>query len=124
MLVPVCLPSGRAVSCAVLGAALLAAASVSNMALAAGCPSVADPQGIKTTVPQQLDLPDFEKQIGHQVALKENPLFADQVKAGKLPPLSSRSTSAKNRADRASPSLSPSSTYKTARRTRATDAGR
>lgn len=59
-------------------------------ALAASCPSVADPQGIKTVQPYQLDLPEYEKQIGKKLALSENPLFAEQVKAGKLPAVEER----------------------------------
>ena len=90
MLVLSCLPPGRVVSSAAVGAALLATVSVSGAALAASCPSVADPQGIKTALPYQLDLPDFSKQIGHKLALHENPLFAERVKAGKLPPVSER----------------------------------
>ncbi len=64
--------------------------AVSGTALAASCPSVGNPQGIKTAQPYQLDLPDYEKQIGHKLTLNENPLFADQVKAGNLSPVAER----------------------------------
>ncbi len=90
MLVLDCLPSGRVISRAAIGAALLASVSVSGVALAASCPSVADPQGIKTSAPYQLDLGDYNKQIGKKLALKENPLFADRVQAGTLPPVAER----------------------------------
>lgn len=74
---------------AALGAALILGGGW-NAALAAGCPTVADPQGIKTAVPYQLDRTDFEKQAGHALDLRENPLFAAQVQAGKLPPVEQR----------------------------------
>jgi len=59
-------------------------------ALAASCPTVSEPQGITTTLPQQLDRPDFERQLGQAVMLKENPLFAERVAAGSLPPVAER----------------------------------
>ena len=90
MLVLNYLPSGRTISCAAMGAALLASVSFSGVALAASCPTVADPQGIKTSAPYQLDLGDYNKQTGQSLALNENPLFADQIKAGKLPPVAQR----------------------------------
>lgn len=61
-----------------------------SAALAANCPTVADPQGIETTVFYQLDRPEFEKQAGHTLDLRGNPLFAAQVQAGKLPPVQHR----------------------------------
>lgn len=84
------LPSGRAISGATLGAVLLITISDPGVGLASSCPSVADPQGINSSQPYQLDLPDYEKQIGKKLALKSNPLFADQVKTGKLPPVAMR----------------------------------
>lgn len=90
MLVLNYLPSGRVISRAALGVAFLASVSISGAALAASCPSVTDPQGIKTSAPYQLDLDDYNKQIGKTLTLSENPLFADQVKAGKLPPVAER----------------------------------
>ena len=90
MPIPGRLPSGRIFTIAALGAALFAAGSLSSAALAASCPSVADPQGIETSLPYQLDLPDYEAQMGKQLELSENPMFAEQVKAGKLPPVAER----------------------------------
>jgi peptide/nickel transport system substrate-binding protein len=57
---------------------------------AGNCPSVKNPQGIKTVDPYQLDLPDYEKQLGRKLSLNENPMFAKQVNAGNLPPVSDR----------------------------------
>ena len=84
------LPSGRAISCATLGAVLLVTISHPGVGLASSCPSVADPQGISTAYPQQLDLPDFEKQTGKKMTFKGNPLFADQEAAGTIPAVSDR----------------------------------
>ncbi len=88
------LRSGRTVygaaMAATLGAALLVTLSVPNGALAAPCPSVSDPQGITTSQPYQLDLADYETQIGRKLALNENPLFADRVESGALPPVAER----------------------------------
>ena len=80
---------GAAVA-ATMGAALLTTIPVPNSALAASCPSVSDPQGIKTTMPYQLDLADYEAQIGRKLTISENPLFADQVSSGALPPVAER----------------------------------
>ncbi len=90
MLVSDFLTSGRTIPGAALGAALLVTLSFPAAGMAAGCPSVADPQGIKASHPYQLDLADFEKQAGGKLALSENPLFADRVKAGALPPVAAR----------------------------------
>jgi len=90
MLVPGRLPLGRALSIAALGAVLCATGSLSNAASAGSCPSVADPQGIEASYPYQLDRPDFEAQTGKPLELSENPMFAEQVKAGKLPPVAER----------------------------------
>ena len=75
---------------AALSAVFCIGVAVPNVTLAAGCPSVADPQGIKTEQPFQLDLSDYEKQIGKKMTLTDNPIFAEQVKAGKLPPIAER----------------------------------
>ena len=69
------LSATKALSTLALGAALLLSASG---AYAAECPTVADPQGIITLYPQQLDLPDYQSQAGGKIS--DNPLFADQVK--------------------------------------------
>ena len=94
MLFSDCLPSGRTICgatiAATMGAALLVSLPAPNGALAAGCPSVSDPQGIKTSAPYQLDLADYETQIGRKLGLKDNPLFADRVASGALPPVAER----------------------------------
>ena len=84
------LPSGRAISGATLGAVLLTIISDPGVGLASSCPSVADPQGINSSQPYQLDLAEYENQIGRKLALNENPLFADQVKSGALPAVAER----------------------------------
>ncbi len=84
------LSSGRTISGAMLGAVLLVTISAPGVGLGSSCPSVADPQGINTSEPYQLDLADYENQIGRKLALNENPLFADQVKSGALPAVSER----------------------------------
>ena len=88
---PCTLPKwSKALPVAASSAALCLTLSVPNVALSANCPSVGDPQGIETMHPYQLDLPDFEKQTGGKLALSENPLFADRVKAGELPAVADR----------------------------------
>ena len=82
--------SGRTISGATLGAVLLITISAPGVGLASNCPSVADPQGINTSDPYQLDLADYENQIGRKLALNENQLFAAQVKSGALPAVSER----------------------------------
>lgn len=77
-----------ALTVAVLGAVVLG--GVGSAALAADCPTVKNPQGIETSAPNQLDRPDYEKQIGHKLELHENPLFASLVKSGKLAPVEER----------------------------------
>ncbi len=64
--------------------------TMSSNVWAGGYATVSHPQGIKTKFPQQLDLKDFEKQLGKKLALNENPLFTKQVSAGKLPPVTRR----------------------------------
>lgn len=78
-----------ALSTALLITALWTAAP-SGPLQAASCPTVGDPQGIKTSAPYQLDRADFQQQTDKPIDLKENPLFAEQVKAGKLPPVAER----------------------------------
>ena len=90
MLVQNCLSSGKVILGTALGAALFATVFTSGATQAANCSTVADPQGVQTSFPQQLDLPDFQKQIGHKLVLSGNPLFADQVKSGKLPKVDMR----------------------------------
>ena len=61
-----------------------------NVVAAEDCPTVADPRGIKTAAPYQIDRPDFEKQAAQALDLRENPLFAARVMAGELPPVEQR----------------------------------
>ena len=84
------LSSARTISGAMLGAVLLVTISAPGVGLGSSCPSVVDPQGINTSEPYQLNLADYENQIGRKLALNENPLFADQVKSGALPAVSER----------------------------------
>jgi peptide/nickel transport system substrate-binding protein len=56
---------------------------------AAQCPTVADPQGAKGAFPEQLEV-DEAKSSGLNLTYAENPLFADDVKAGKLAPVAER----------------------------------
>jgi len=53
-------------------------------------PTVDNPMGFKSKYPQQFELAEYEKQLGHKLAFHENPLFADEVKNGKLPPVQQR----------------------------------
>lgn len=63
---------------------------MSSTAWAANASTVANDQGIKTQFPQQLELKDYEKQIGKKLVFSENPIFAKQVAAKKLPKVSER----------------------------------
>ncbi|MBL8702841.1 MAG: ABC transporter substrate-binding protein [Alphaproteobacteria bacterium] len=73
-----------------IAAILLAATSASDPARASACPSVADPKGLKTEAPQQGDLAEIERLLGKKLAFQDNPLFAERVKAGQLPPVAQR----------------------------------
>lgn len=53
-------------------------------------PTVANPMGIKTEYPQQLELKAYEDQTGEKLGFNENPLFAERVKKGELPPVGER----------------------------------
>jgi len=59
-------------------------------AIAVQWPTVADPKGIKTAFPQQLELKDYEEQIDKKLAFKENPMFAEKAKKGELPAVEKR----------------------------------
>ena len=72
--------------CMAFGLSLLAA----SFAFAGDYPTVADPKGIKTEFPQQLELDKYEKQIGKKLTFNENPLFSENVKKGELPPVEKR----------------------------------
>lgn len=74
------------------GSIIAICAGISSLAspvLAASCPTVADPQGVTTEFPQQLDLQDYISQKG-DVELSDNPLFTDRVATGALPPVADR----------------------------------
>ena len=84
------LPTGRISSTVLLSAIKFALALLPAVAFASNCPSVSDPQGITTSVPQQLNLSDYQEQTGQKLVLSGNPLFADQVESGKLPEVDMR----------------------------------
>jgi len=56
------------------------------------CPksTVADPQGLAGKWPQQFELDEFESAAGCKLVFTDNPLFADDVAAGNLPPVEER----------------------------------
>lgn len=56
---------------------------------AASCPTVADPQNLKTAFPEQAEV-DEATAAGLKLSFTENPLFAEDVKAGKLKPVADR----------------------------------
>ena len=59
-------------------------------AWASACASIADPKGLKTAAPQQGELAEIEPQLGAKLAFRDNPLFAERVKAGQLPAVAQR----------------------------------
>jgi peptide/nickel transport system substrate-binding protein len=56
---------------------------------ASECPTVADPKGV-TASAGQLELTDYERQLGKSVTFTENPLFSAKVTDGSLPPVEQR----------------------------------
>ena len=58
---------------------------IGSLATAAQWSTVADPKGIKTDYPQQLELDKYEKKTGKKIKFHENPMFAEKVKKGELP---------------------------------------
>ncbi len=48
-------------------------------------PVAAQPNGLSTKYPQQLELLEYERFLGKQVVLHENPLFHNKVSQGELP---------------------------------------
>ena len=70
--------------------ALSFAAFPGGSAPAAEFATVADPKGITSKFPQQVELDNFERQLGKKLTFNENPMFADKVKSGKLPPVAQR----------------------------------
>lgn len=60
-----------------------------DAAYAAACPSVADPGALKGAFPEQAEVNEA-KAAGLSLTFTDNPLFADDVKAGKLPAVADR----------------------------------
>jgi peptide/nickel transport system substrate-binding protein len=58
-------------------------------AQAASCPTTDDPQNFKGAFPYQLEIEEVAA-AGGKLAFTENPLFADDVKSGKLKPVAER----------------------------------
>lgn len=77
-------------SCFVMFMAFGLSLLAGSFALAGDFPTVADPKGIKTEFPQQLELDKYEKQTGKKLTFNENPLFAEKVKKGELPAVEKR----------------------------------
>jgi ABC-type transport system substrate-binding protein len=75
---------------ALAAGAVLALAGPPTSALAAGCATVAEPAGLQTEFPHQIELLDFIKQTGETPTFSESPGFAAQVAAGKLPAVEQR----------------------------------
>lgn len=74
---------------ALLTAAILLGAMSPAEVQASACASVADAKGLKTAMPQQGELSEVEPAIG-KLTFRDNPLFADRVKAGQLPAVDKR----------------------------------
>jgi len=53
-------------------------------------PTVSDALGITTEYPQQIELTDFEKQIGKKLEFAGNPLFSEKENNGELPSVEKR----------------------------------
>lgn len=60
-----------------------------DMVHAASCPTVADPQALAGVFPQQVEIDEAAK-AGIVLDFTENPLFADDVKSGKISPVTER----------------------------------
>ncbi len=76
------------------GGRWLASASVAGLILsgavyAADCPTVASPGSLSGAYPQQVEI-DEASAAGLTLTYTENPLFADDVNAGNLPPVAER----------------------------------
>lgn len=59
-------------------------------AMASRCPTVDDPKGLTPTFMQQMELTDFQSQMEKKLTFVSNPMFADRVKSGDLPPVADR----------------------------------
>ena len=75
---------------ALAAGAVLALTGPPTSAVAAGCPTVAEPAGLKMGFPHQIELADLKKQTGATLKFSERPDFAAQVAAKKLPPVAQR----------------------------------
>ena len=71
------------------GALVASAFFGGSASLAAECPTVADPKGLSGAFPEQVEVEEA-KAANVTLTYSENPLFADDVKAGKLPPVAER----------------------------------
>ena len=67
-------------------------ASSGETAATQGCPAatVDDPMGLSSQWPEQFELSEYEQQTGCTLAYTDNPLFADKVASGELPPVQDR----------------------------------
>lgn len=74
---------------AVLLATVLGLSWSATAALAAACPTVAAPGALKGAFPEQVEV-DEAKAAGVTLTYSDNPLFADDVKSGKLAPVADR----------------------------------
>jgi peptide/nickel transport system substrate-binding protein len=72
------------------GLALVALGLIPAELRASECPTVADPKGLTAQWPEQLELADFQQQLGKSVELSDNPLFAEKVVGGSLPAVAQR----------------------------------
>lgn len=53
-------------------------------------PTVNNPMGFTSKYPGQLELDEYEKHAGSKLTFHENPMFAEKVKNGELPPVDKR----------------------------------
>ncbi|MEX2542936.1 MAG: ABC transporter substrate-binding protein [Trueperaceae bacterium] len=81
--------STTARSC-LLGLIFSALAGLTLVASAQECITVAAPNGLTAEWPQQLELAELEAQTGSSLTFSDNPLFAQAVAAGQLPPVDER----------------------------------
>src|SRR5687768_7191608 len=69
--------------------ASVASLLIAGAAYAAECPTVGDPQGLAGAYPGQVEVQEAAA-AGITPTYSENPLFASDVSAGKLPPVAQR----------------------------------
>jgi len=81
--------SRKARNLSVWAGAIAASGLFAGAALSADCPTVANPGALTGAFAEQVEI-DEAKAAGVALAYTENPLFADDVKAGKLPPVAER----------------------------------